>query len=186
MMKICSNSEEQSDPKLIEYRQIADRVRKAGHCDSQEIGKLGDSKSTFKGYGNGYFTSLIPNSDGKLSARAHFARPEQDPDVIALEPNNSRSGSAHLRDKNSIDQAPTLSVTPKRQTKNSKGKGKVRKNQSRSEGRTGQPNPQRPLSSSLPEEEQMELRQHLVKPGRNEEARKNQALGNDKTSDPGS
>jgi hypothetical protein len=163
MMNICSNSEEHNDPKLIEYRQVANRVREAGRCDSQEIGKLGDSKSTLNDYGNGYFTSPIPSSDGKLSARAHFARSEQDLDAITLEASASRSGSAHLRNKNSIDQAPAPSVTPKRQTKNSKRKGEARKNQSRSDGRTGEPNPQRPLSSTLPEEEQAQLGQRLVK-----------------------
>jgi hypothetical protein len=154
MMNIYSNSEEQSDPKLIEYRQVADKVREVGRCDSQEIGKLGGSKSTLNGYGNGYFTSPIPSSDGKLSAKVHFARPEQDPDAITLEASASRLGSAHLRDKNSIDQASALSVTPKRQMKNSKGKGEAQKNQSRSDGQTGESNPQRPLSSSLPKEEQ--------------------------------
>jgi hypothetical protein len=154
MMNICSNSKEQSDPKLIEYRQVADRVQKARCCDSQEIGKLGESKSTLNGYGNDYCTSPIPNSNGKLSARAHFARPEQDPNVIALETSAFRSGSARLRDKNSIDQALAPSVIPKRQTKNSKWKGEARKNQSCSDGQTSEPNSQRPLSSSPPEEKQ--------------------------------
>jgi hypothetical protein len=141
MVNICSNSEEQSNPKLIEYRQVADRVREAERCDSQEIGKLQKSKPTLNSYGNGYFTSPTPNSDGKLSAKAHIARPKQDPDAIVPEVSASRSKGAHLRGKNSIDQAPALSVTPKRQTKNSKGKGEARKNQSHSDGRTGELNP---------------------------------------------
>ncbi len=76
MMNLCSNSEEQSDPKLIEYRQVADRVQEVGRCDRQEIGKLSGSRPTLNGNGNGYFTSPIPSSDGKLSARARFAWPE--------------------------------------------------------------------------------------------------------------
>jgi hypothetical protein len=150
MMNICSNLEEQSDPKLIEYRQVVDRVREAGRRDSQEIGKLEKSKPTLNGYGNGYFTSPTPSSNGKLSAKAHSARLEQDLDAIAPEVSASRSGG-----KNSIDQVPVLSVTPKRQTKNSKGKGEARKSQSRSDGRMGELNPQRSLSSSPPEEEQV-------------------------------
>jgi hypothetical protein len=114
MMNLCSNSEEQSDPKLIEYRQVADRVQEVGRCDRQEIGKLSGSRPTLNGNGNGYFTSPIPSNDGKLSARARFAWPEQYLGSIALEVNTSRSGSAHPRDKNSIDQAPAPLVTPKR------------------------------------------------------------------------
>jgi len=83
-MNLCSNSEEQSDPKLIEYRQVANKVWEAGRCDRHEIGKLSGSKSTLIGDGNGYFTSPIPSSDGKPSARARFAQPEQDPSLIAL------------------------------------------------------------------------------------------------------
>jgi hypothetical protein len=85
MMNIYSNSEEQSDPKLIEYHQVADRVREAGRSDSQEIGKFEKSNPTLNGYGNGYFTSPTPSSDGKLPAKAHIAWPEQDPDAIAHE-----------------------------------------------------------------------------------------------------
>ncbi|CAM6003600.1 unnamed protein product [Sphagnum balticum] len=179
MMNLCSNSEEQSDPKLIEYRQVADKVREAGRCDRHEIGKLSGSKPTLSGDGNGYFTSPITSSDGKPSARARFAQPEQDLGSTALEISASRSGSALPRDKNSIDQAPAPSVTPKRQTKNSKGRGEARKSHSRSEGRTGESNSQRPLSSSIPEEEQAQLGQRLVKPRGNGEARKSQALGDD-------
>jgi hypothetical protein len=73
MMNLCSNSEEQSDPKLIEYRQVVDKVREAGRCDRHEIGKLSGSKPTLSGDGNGYFTSPITSSDGKPSARARFA-----------------------------------------------------------------------------------------------------------------
>jgi hypothetical protein len=76
MMNLCFNSKEQSDPKLIKYRQVVDRVQEAGRCDRQEIGKLNGSKSTLNGDGNGYFTSPIPTSDRKPSARARFARPE--------------------------------------------------------------------------------------------------------------
>ncbi|CAM6061974.1 unnamed protein product [Sphagnum tenellum] len=73
MMNICSNSEEQSDPKLIGYRQVADRVRGAGCCDNQGFGKLGESKPTLNGYGNDYSTSPIPSNNWKPSARDHSA-----------------------------------------------------------------------------------------------------------------
>jgi hypothetical protein len=179
MMNICSNTEEQSDPKLIEYRQVVDRVREAGRRDSQEIGKLEKSNPTLNGYGNGYFTSPTPSSDGKLPAKARNARPEQDPDAIAHEVSASRSGGAHLRGKSSIDQAPAFLVTPKGKTKNSRGKGEARR-------QTSVLNPQRPFSSSPPEEEQAQLGQRLAKPKRDGEARKSQALGDGKTSDFGS
>ncbi|CAK9226322.1 unnamed protein product [Sphagnum troendelagicum] len=134
MMNLCSNSEEQNDPKLNEYRQVAGKVREAGRCDRQKIGKLGGSKPTHNSDGNDSFTSPIPGSDGILSARARFAQPAQDPDsnVTRLAP--PELGSAHLRVKNSSDQAPAPSVTSKMQTKSSKGKGEVRKSQSRSDG----------------------------------------------------
>ncbi len=83
-----------------------------------------------------------------------------------------------------IDQAPVPSVIPKRQMKNSKGRGKARKSHSHSDGRTGESNSQRPLSSSTPEEEQAQLGQHLAKPRGNGEARKSQALGDGEKSGP--
>jgi hypothetical protein len=113
MMNLCSNSEEQSNPKLNEYRQVVDRVREAGRCDRQEIGKLGCSKPTLNGDGNDSFTSPIPSNDGTPIERAQFARPAQDPDSNAYETSTPRSGSAHLRAKNSNDQAPATLVTPK-------------------------------------------------------------------------
>jgi len=85
MMNLCSNSEEQSDPKLIEYRQVADKVWEAGRCDRQEIGKLISSKPTLNSDGNGYFTSSTPSSDRKPSARARFAQPKQDLRLTVLE-----------------------------------------------------------------------------------------------------
>jgi len=85
MMNLCSNSEEQSDPKLIEYRQVANKVWEAGRCDRQEIGKLISSKPTLNSDGNGYFTSSTPSSDRKPSARARFAQPKQDLHLTALE-----------------------------------------------------------------------------------------------------
>jgi len=157
MMNFCSNSEEQRDPKLNEYHQVADRVREAGRCDCQEIGKLGKSKPIHNGDGDNTFTSLIPGNDGNSLARGRFARPVQDPESNLPKTNASPPGSAHLRDKNSIDQAPALSVTPKAQMKGLKGRREARKNQSRSDGRTGEPNSQRPLPSEVPEEEQAQI-----------------------------
>ncbi len=154
MMNICSNSEEQSDPKLIEYRQVADRVREAERCDNLEIGKLGESKPTLNGYGNGYFTSPIPSRDGKTPARDHSARLEQDRNATALETSTSAPGSNNPRSKSSIDQALTISVAPKKQTRSSKKNGEARNVQSRDDRRTSELIPQRPRSSRLPKEEQ--------------------------------
>jgi hypothetical protein len=153
MMNLCSNSEEQRDPKLNEYRQVADKVREAGRYDRQEIGKLGNSKPIHNDDGDDTFTSPIPGSGGNSSARGRFARSVQDPKSNFHETNASISGSAHLRDKNLIDQTPAPSVTPKVQTKGLKGRGEARKNQSRNDGRMGEPNSQRPLSSKGPEDE---------------------------------
>ncbi|CAK9264584.1 unnamed protein product [Sphagnum jensenii] len=157
MMNFCSNSEEQRDPKLNEYRQVADRVREAGRCNCQEIGKLGNSKPIHNDDGDDTFTSLIPGNDDNSLARGQFARPMQDPESNLPETNASPPRSAHLWDKNSIDQAPALSVTPKAQMKGSKGRGEARKNQSHSDGRTGEPNSQRPLPLEAPEEEQAQI-----------------------------
>jgi hypothetical protein len=74
MMNLYSNSKKQSNPKLNEYRQVVDRVREAGPCDRQKIGKLDCSKPTHIGDGNDSLTSPIPSSDGASTARARFAR----------------------------------------------------------------------------------------------------------------
>ncbi len=87
-MNLCSNSEEQSNPKLNEYRQVVDRVREAGRCDRQEIDKLDWGKPILNGNGNDSFTSLIPSNDGIPTTRARFARPAQDPDSNAHECRN--------------------------------------------------------------------------------------------------
>ncbi len=129
-MNLCSNSEEQSNPKLNEYRQVVDRVREAGRCDRQEIDKLDWGKPILNGNGNDSFTSLIPSNDGIPTTRARFARPAQDPDSNAHETSAPRSGSAHPQAESSIDQAPAPLVIPKVQTKSSKGRGEARINQS--------------------------------------------------------
>ncbi len=185
-MNLCSNSEEQSDPKLNEYRQVADRVREAGHCDRQEIGRLGCSKLTHNGDGNDSLTSSIPGSDRTLTARARFALPAQDSDSNAHEISAPRSGSAHLRVKNSHDQAPAPLVTPKVQTKSLEGRGEARKSELCSVGRTSELNSQRSLTSDLPKEEQAQLEQRLAKLKRTGEAHKGQPGNDGKTSDPGS
>ncbi|CAK9201052.1 unnamed protein product [Sphagnum troendelagicum] len=138
MMSLCSNSEEQSDTKLNEYHQVAGRVQEARRCDRQEISKLGGSKPTHNDNGNDTFTS--PGNDDILSTRARFSRPTQDPDSNAHETSAPQSENAHLRVKNSSDQAPAPLVTPKMQTKSSKGRGKARKSQSRSDGRMSELN----------------------------------------------
>jgi hypothetical protein len=142
-MNLFSNSEEQSDPKLNEYRQVADRVQEARRCDRQEIGKLDCSKPTHNNDGNDSFTSSIPSSDGTLTAKARFARPTQDPDSNVHETSAPQSGSAHLRVKNSSDQAPVPSITSKVQTKSSKGRGEARKGQPHCDGKTSDPSSQR-------------------------------------------
>ncbi len=152
-MNPCSNSEEQRDPKLNEYRQVADKVREAEHCDHQKIGKLRSSKPIHNDDGDDTFTSPTPGNGNNSSARGRFARSAQGPDSNPHETSASLPGSAHLWDKNLIDQAPVPSVTPKVQTKCLKGRGEVQKNHSHNDGRTGEPNSQRPLSSEVPEEE---------------------------------
>jgi hypothetical protein len=69
MMNPCSNSKEQRDPKLNEYRQVVNRVREAGRCDRQEIGKLGSGKPTHNDDGNDTFTSPTLGSGGNSLAR---------------------------------------------------------------------------------------------------------------------
>jgi hypothetical protein len=128
MMNFCSNSEEQRDPKLNEYRQVVDRVREAGRCDRQEIGKLGNSKPIHNDDGDDTFTSPIPGSGNNSSTRGRFAQPMQDSESNFHETSASLPGRIHLRDKNLIDQAPAPSVTPKAQTKGSKGRGDAWKN----------------------------------------------------------
>jgi len=184
MMNLCFNSEEQSDPKLNEYRQVADKVWEAGRYDHQEIGKLGCSKPTLNGDGNDSFTSPIPGSNGTPTTKARFARPMQDHDSKAHETSAPRSESAHLRVKNSSDQAPAPSVTPKVQTKSSKGKGEARISQSHCDGRTSEIKSQRSFASDLEEEEQAQLNQRLTKLKRTGEARKGQPRSDGKTSDP--
>jgi len=171
---------------LNEYRQVADRVLEAGRYDRQGIGKLDYNKSIPNGDGNGSFTSLIPGSDRTPTAKARFARPVQDPDSNAHETSASRSGSAHLRVKNSSDQAPAPSVTLKVPTKSSKGRRKAQISQSRGDGQTSELNSQRPLESDLSEEEQAQLDQRLAKLKGTREARKGQPRSDGKTSNPAS
>jgi hypothetical protein len=130
MMNLCSNSEEQSDPKLNEYHQVVDKVWEVGRCDRQEIGKFGWGKLILNGDGNDSFTSPIPSNNGTPTTRARFAQPAQDPDSNAHETSAPRSESAHPQAESSIDQAPAPSVIPKVQTKSSKGRGEARINQS--------------------------------------------------------
>ncbi len=141
---------------------------------------------TFNDDGNDSFTSSILDVDRTSLARARFARPTQDSDSNAHETSAPRLGSTHLRIKNSSDQALAPSVTPKAQTKSSKRRGEARKSQSRSDGRTSELNFERSLSSELPEEEQAQLDQRLIKLKRTRKARKGQPRNNGKMSNPGS
>ncbi|CAM6002718.1 unnamed protein product [Sphagnum balticum] len=90
MMNFCSNSEGQRDPKLNEYQQVADRVRGAGRCDCQEIGKHGSNKPIQNGDGDDIFISPTPSNSNNLSTKDLLARPVQDPDL------NSHEMSASL------------------------------------------------------------------------------------------
>jgi hypothetical protein len=81
MMNLCSDSREQSDSKMEECCQVADKIREAGRCDRQEIGKLGSSKRI----SNDAPAYPISRSDDTPSSRSRFALPEQDLDSISLE-----------------------------------------------------------------------------------------------------
>jgi hypothetical protein len=99
MMNLYSNSEGQRDPKLNEYRQVADRVRGAGRRDCQEIGKRGSGKPTHNGHngdGDDVFISPAPGNDGNLSTKDLPARLAQDPDLNSHQTSASLPGSAHL------------------------------------------------------------------------------------------
>jgi hypothetical protein len=168
MMDFCFNLEGQRDPKLSEYQQVAVRVRGAGRCDHEELGKRESGKPILNGH-NGDDDEIVldsptPGSGGILSAKDLHARPVQDPDSKFYKMNASLPGSTHLWDKNSTDQVSAHSVDPKVQTKSSKGRGEARKNQSRSDGRTSDPPSQRSLSSEVPEEEQAQRGKRRAKP----------------------
>jgi len=148
MMNLCSDSREQSDSKMDECRQVADRIREAGRCDRQEIDKLGSSKRI----SNDALAYPISRSDDTPSSRSRSALPEQDLDSTSLEASIPPSGGARSRDKNLVDRTPAPSVTPEEQTKHSKRRGEVRSNQTCSDGRTDNSNSQRLLLSEAPEE----------------------------------
>jgi hypothetical protein len=186
MMNLCSNSEGQRDPKLNEYRQVANRVQGTGRRDRQKIGKRGSGKSTHNGHngdGDDIFISPTPGSGGNLSTKDLLAWPVQDPDLNSHETSASLPGNTHLWDKNSTDQAPTPSVTPKQQAKYSKGRGEARKNQSRNDGRTGELFSQRLLLSKVLEEEQAQCGKRLAKPKGTGEAPEGQPHSDGKTND---
>jgi hypothetical protein len=66
---------------MDECCQVADRIREAGRCDRQEIGKLGSSKRI----SNDAPAYPISRSDGTPPSRSHAALPKQDPDSISFE-----------------------------------------------------------------------------------------------------
>jgi hypothetical protein len=78
MMNLYSNSEGQRDPKLNEYQQVADRVRGAGRCNCQEIGKRASGKPTLNGHidddDEDISVSPIPSSGGIPSTKDLLAR----------------------------------------------------------------------------------------------------------------
>jgi len=183
MMNLSSNSKGQRDTKLNEYRQVADRVRGARCRDRQEIGKRRSSKPIHNNDGDNIFISPTPGIGGNPSTRGLFSLPVQDPDLNSHETSAFLPGSIHLWDKNLTDQASAPSVTPKEQTEYLKGRGEVRRNQSRSDGQMGEPFSQRLLSSEIPEEEQVQCGKRLAKPKGTGEAPESQPLSDGKTND---
>jgi hypothetical protein len=186
MMDLCFNSEGQRNPKLSEYQQVAIRVRGAGRRDREELGKCESGKPILNGH-NGdddeiVFDSPTPSSSGIPSAKDLHARPVQDPDSKFHKTNASPPGSTHLWDKSSTGQVPAHSITPKEQTKLSKGRREARKNQLRSDGRTSEPFSQRSLSSEVLEEEQAQRGKRRAKPKRTGEAQECQSRSDGKTS----
>ncbi|CAK9876822.1 unnamed protein product [Sphagnum jensenii] len=177
MMNLCSNSEERRDPKINEYLQVADRVREAGRCNHQETGK-----PVLKGDGNAP-TFLTPSDGGTSTSRGLLARPKQDPESNSHEKSASSLRSAHIRDESSADQAQATLVTPKEQMKHPRGRGEARKNQPRSNGRTGVTPPQRLLTSEAPEEEQAQDRKRPARLKGAGGARRSQKRGDGRTSD---
>jgi hypothetical protein len=96
MMNHCSNSEGQRDPKLNEYRQVADRVWGAEHRDRKKISKRGSGKPIHNGDGNDTFIFPTPGSGGNPSTRGLFARPVQDPNLNSHKTSASLPRSTHL------------------------------------------------------------------------------------------
>ncbi len=184
MMDFCFNSKGQRDPKLSEYQQVVVRIRGAERYDREELGKRESSKPILNGH-NGdeiVLDSPTPSSGGIPSAKDLHAWPVQDPNSKFHKTNASPPGSTHLWDKSSVSQVLAHSVTPKEQTKLSKGRGEARKNQSRSDGRTSEPLPQRSLSSEVPEEEQVQRGKRRAKSKGTGEAHECQLRSNGKTS----
>jgi len=81
MMNLCLDSGEQSESKMNEYRLVADRIREAGRCDRQELGKLENNKW----FSNETPVHPIASCDDTPSSRNRPALPEQDPDHCSLE-----------------------------------------------------------------------------------------------------
>jgi len=79
MMDLCFNSEGQRDPKLNEYRQVADQVRGAGRRDREEIGKHGSDKPILNGHNDDddedILVSPTPGSGGIPSTKDLLAQP---------------------------------------------------------------------------------------------------------------
>jgi hypothetical protein len=148
MMNLCLDSGEQSESKMNEYRLIADRIREAGRCNRQELGKFENNKR----FSNEAPVHPISNCDSTPSSRNRPALPEQDPDQCSLEESILLPGGARSGEKNSVDRTSAPSVTPKEQTKHPKRRGEARSNQTRSNGRTDNSNSQRSLLSEAPEE----------------------------------
>ncbi|CAK9210582.1 unnamed protein product [Sphagnum troendelagicum] len=109
---------------MDECHQVADRIREAGRCDRQEIGKLGSSKRI----SNDAPAYPISRSNDIPSSRSRSALPEQDPDSISLKASIPPPGGTHTGDKNSTDRTPAPSVTLEEQTKQSKRRGEVQSN----------------------------------------------------------
>ncbi|CAM6028029.1 unnamed protein product [Sphagnum balticum] len=148
MMNLCSDSGEQSESKMNECRLVADRIREVGRCDRQDLGKLENSKRL----SNEAHAHPISSCEGTPSSRNRPVLPEQDPDHYSLEGSIRPPGGAPPGEKNPADRTSAPSVTPEDQTKHPKRRGEARSNQTLSDGRTDNSNPQRPLLSEALEE----------------------------------
>ncbi|CAK9871210.1 unnamed protein product [Sphagnum jensenii] len=131
MMDLCSDSGEQSESIMNECRLVADKIREAGRCDRQELGKPEKGKRIF----NEAPTHLISSCEGTPPSRNRPALPEQDPDHHSLEESTCPPGGARPGERNSADRTSTLLVAPEDQTKQLKRRGEGRSSQTRNDGR---------------------------------------------------
>jgi hypothetical protein len=103
MMNSCSNSKEQRLYKLNECFLVADRIREAGRCELQGVGKLRNSKWNPNGGGDITSTSLTSSTWDIASAKKFLALPVQGSGALLLEPNFFHPGNFHSEKKSSAN-----------------------------------------------------------------------------------